>query len=132
MPQGTGSRTTRAYTDDAGVERIVNIDKSNADSADLAFTVPSGGNINARAAMTGQPRPGVVMRQVSCYRIQNGELVRRKFPIATLAQWGVLQAQANPTVTVSSFTYFVTAFIGEKRFVSPLVDTALTDPVGTP
>jgi hypothetical protein len=122
------------YVDDSGVDRVVNIDKSNADSADLAFVVPPGGNIEATASMHGQPRPGVVMRQVSCYRIDgaNGEVVRRKFPIATLTAWIALSGEANPTVEVSGFTYFVTAFIGERKFVSSLIDTGRTDSAPTP
>lgn len=128
MPQGTGSRISRLYTDDTGADRICIVDKSNAESADLGFSVAPGGNISARAVSSGQPRPGVVMRQVSCWRLNPaGEVVRRKFPVGTAAQMAVLMQQANPTVTVSGFLYFVSAFIGEKRYVAAVVDTGITD-----
>lgn len=128
MPQGTGSRISRQYTDDTGTQRVCIVDKSNAESPDLAFAVAPGGNVVGRAVASGQPRPGVVMRQVSCWRLNsNGEMVRRKFPVATGAQMAVLMQQANPTVTVSGFLYFVSAFIGEKRYVAAVVDTGITD-----
>lgn len=125
MPDGTGSRTGRQYISDDGGTHAVNIDKSNADS--LGFDVLT--DSRARPAyMTGAPRPGVVMRQVSCYRLNAaGEVVRRKFPIPTPTEWATLLANTSPTVTVSGRLYFVTAFIGEKQYRQSIVDTAITD-----
>jgi hypothetical protein len=125
MASSSGSITTFQYLDDAGDERVCRLDKSNATA--LGFGVPST-STGPRAVMTGKPRPGLVMRQVSCFRIlPNGETLRRKFPIPTLAAWSTLKGQGSPTITVGPNTFFITAFIGEQEFVSALIDTALTD-----
>lgn len=130
MPAGTGSKTGRQYIADDGTVCAVNIDKSNADS--LGFDVLSSSRARP-AYMTGAPRPGIVMRQVSCYRLnENGEVVRRKFPIPTPTAWINLLLENSPTVTVSGQLYFVTAFIGEKQYRQSIIDTAITDTTPTP
>lgn len=125
MPAGTGSRTTFGYFDDTGVERLVEMDKSNANSSDLGFAVASSTQLR-QAFHKG--KTGVVMRYVNCFRIgTNGEQVNRSFPIATLAVWAALKGSGSPTVVVSGLTYFVQSFIGEKQYVPSIIDTALTD-----
>lgn len=127
MPAGTGSRVGRQYRSDDGGLYAVNIDKSNAD--DLSFEVLSDSSLQP-AVMSGKPRPGVVMRQVSCFRLNsNGETVRRKFPIPTEGDWALLLQSPSPTITVSGNLYFVTAFIGEKQYRTPIIDTEITDTV---
>lgn len=130
MPKGTGSRISRLYIDDSGAERTCILDRSNTEGAALGFTDNLESNSDRRAVMSGTPRPGVVMRQVSGWRTnENGEMVRRKFPIGTPTRWAELASSPNPSVTVGGETYFITAFIGEKRYLAPVQDTGITDAV---
>jgi hypothetical protein len=125
MSNSTGSRRTFGYFNDLGVEHIVQLDKSNAESADLGFAVPNSTNL-PHAKQEG--RIGTIMRKVNCYRIlPNNEQVKRTFPVATMAKWQSLRAMGSPTVTVSGNTFFVTSFVGERQHILSILDTAQTD-----
>lgn len=108
MPTGTGSRKWFDYVADDGTTYAVELDESNAESADLGFVAAT-----VNKPVLGQGDRSLKMRSLSCVRRDaDDKLVRRAFPVGTVAAYNA--AIAAGSVTVSGQAYQISTAKAES------------------
>ena len=122
MAVGTGSKRVFTYTDDQANGWNVQLDESNAESAQLGF---SDGVAGQNAKEVGSAFP-FLMRNVLAQRVDaDGAVVRRQFYVGSFAAFTAMTAAG--TVEVSGLTYQITKVNGEERKLLAIADTGRLD-----
>jgi hypothetical protein len=115
-----GSRRWFSYETDSGIQFNVELDESNAESANLGFSAIVSG---APAIKVTAKRP-VEMRRVYATAVAAPN-ERRSFPVGSLTAMAAIVASGS--LTVGGDAYTVTGYAGERVSIVPDRDTGLTD-----
>lgn len=124
----TGSMRYFGYTTDSGQERYVHLDESNSEIAALGLStsIPNGVFADERNALRATAKRPLQMRYVLAQRQDaDDRTVTRKFWVGSTSAL-IWQANQN-NFSDGTNTWYVTAKIGEQRYLPAPSDTGLID-----